>query len=106
MIEAYVDSSDNVQDVTFTNNSSSFSNNQLKSNFSVQLVDDKSIEISASSNISSNSFKIYDVSGRLVQENSFSNNITIDTKFFKKGKYIMNFYTNENIVESKKILVQ
>lgn len=106
LAEAYVDSSDNVLDVTFTNNSSSFSNNQLKSNFSVQLVDDKSIEISASSNISSNSFKIYDVSGRLVQENSFSNNITIDTKFFKKGTYIMNFYTNENIVESKKILVQ
>ena len=65
-----------------------------------------SIEISASSNISSNSFKIYDVSGRLVQENFFINNITIDTKFFKKGTYIMNFYTNENIVESKKILVQ
>ena len=42
-----------------------FSNNQLKSNFSVQLVDDKSIEISASSNISSNSFKIYDVSGEI-----------------------------------------
>ncbi len=79
-----VDSSDNVLDVTFTNNSSSFSNNQLKSNFSVQLVDDKLIEISASSNISSNSFKIYDASGRLVQENSFSNIITIDTKFFKK----------------------
>ena len=106
LAEAYVDSSDNVLDVTFTNNSSSYAGNELKSNFSVQIIDDKSIELSASSDIFSSSFKIYDISGRLVKENFLSNNVTIDTKSFQRGTYILNFYINENIVESKKILVQ
>ena len=85
---------------------SSFANNQLKSNFSIQIIDDKSIELSTSSDVALSSFRIYDVSGRLVIENYFNKNIKIDTKSFKRGTYIMNFYTNENIVESKKILIQ
>ena len=102
LAEAYVDSTDNVLDVTFTNNSSSFSNNELKSNFSVQIIDDNSIEVFALNDINKSSFKIYDISGKLVQENSFNNNITIDTKSFERGTYIVNFYTSNNIVESKK----
>ena len=80
-------------------------NKSLK-NISVQIIDDNSIEVIASNDINKSSFKIYDISGKLVQENSFNNNITIYTKSFEKGTYIMNFYINENIVESKKILVQ
>jgi len=50
-------------------------------NISAQIIDDKSIELSTSSDVALSSFKIYDISGRLVMENSFNNNIS-SPKFF------------------------
>ena len=47
LAEAYVDSNDNVLDITFTNNSSTSNKNELNSNFSIQKIDDNFIEVFA-----------------------------------------------------------
>ena len=106
LAEAYVDSNDNVLDITFTNNSSTSNKNKLNSNFSIQKIDDNFIEVSSSHNTLSNSYKIYDIRGRLIKKNSFFDKATINTKLFECGTYIMNFYIDKNIIESKKIVIQ
>ena len=106
LAEAYVDSNDNVLDITFTNNSSTSNKNKLNSNFSIQKIDDNFMEVSSSHNTLSNSYKIYDIRGRLIKKNSFFDKATINTKLFECGTYIMNFYIDKNIIESKKIVIQ
>jgi len=84
---------------TFTNNA--FSNNS----FSV-FPQPASNQIEIETNETIQSYKIFDLNGKILSEENYLNNKIIDVANLPKGIYLLQLLNNKNFISTKKIIIE
>ncbi len=106
LAEIIVDSADNIiNGVSFQTTAPSYINESNQDIFNIY-----PIPATYSLNIEANStdlatYKMYDINGNLISENTFTKNTKLDLSHLAKGNYLLNISTKEGSI-TKKIIVE